>query len=144
MKKEQKSFFGNLFGAKGRSSEMGQSIPVTITSYSQPHVLQQRMREEKLTHGETVMANLSPVRLENNFGNIVMYFCPLKTIEVHSTSAAGDGGEIPRQAIVEGLKVCKSLIPGLYTLKNVQLSSNGSMQVIATTETQWELEAVEF
>ncbi|HJS54747.1 MAG TPA: hypothetical protein VJ765_09395 [Chitinophagaceae bacterium] len=140
MKKEQRSFFGNLFGAKGRSSE----IPVTITSYSQPHVLQQRMREEKLTHGETVMANLSPVRLENSFGNIVMYFCPLKTIEVLSTSVIGDGGEIPRQAVVEGLKVRKNLTPGLYTLKNVQLSSNGCMQVLATRGTEWELESVEF
>ena len=144
MKNEQRSFFGNLFGAKGRSSERGQSVPVSITSYSQPHVLQQRMREEKLTHGETVMAHLSPVRLENNFGNMVMYFCPLKTIEVLSTSVTGDGGEIPRQVVVEGLKVNKNLTPGLYTLKNVQLSSNGSMQVTANKETRWELEAVEF
>lgn len=143
MKKEQRSFFGNLFGAKGRSSEMKQSIPVAITSYSQPHVLQQRMREEKLTHGETVMAILSPVRLENSFGGMVMYFCPLKTIEVMSTSSQGDGGEIPRLAIVEGLKVKKDLTPGLYTLKNVQLSSNGTMQVIATKETSWELAALE-
>jgi len=142
MKKESRSFFGNLFGAKG-TSEKGQPIPVTITSYSQPHVLQQRMREEKLTHGEVVTANLSPVRLENSFGGMVMYFCPLRSIEVLSTSIEGDGGEIPKQAIVEGLKVSKHLMPGLYTLKNVQLSSNGSMQVIATKETSWERAALE-
>src|SRR5262245_16169338 len=144
MKKEQKSFFGNLFGAKGRSSEMKQSIPVAITSYSQPHVLQQKMREEKLTHGQTVMANLSPVRLENSFGGMVMYFCPLKTIQVISTSSDGDGGEIPRHAIVEGLKVNEKLTPGFYSLKNVQLTSNGTMQVTATKETKWEMAELEF
>ena len=144
MKKEHKSFFGNLFGAKGRSSEKEKTMPVSITAYSQPHVLQQKMKEERMTHGQTVMANLSPVRLENSFDGMVMYFCPLKTIRVISTSADGDGGEIPRHAIVEGLKVNEKLTPGFYTLKNVQLSSNGTMQVIATKETKWEMAALEF
>src|SRR5438034_10950401 len=106
MKKEEKSFFNDLFGAEGRPSETEQSgRPVTITSYSQPHVLQQRMREEKMTHGQTVTASLSPVRLESNFGRVVLYFCPLISIKVLATTAAGDGGEIPRDAIVEGLNV---------------------------------------
>jgi hypothetical protein len=144
MKNEQKSFFGNLFGAKGRSSEKDKPVSVTITSYSQPHVLQQKMKAEKLTHGETVMANLSPVRLENSFGTMVMYFCPLKSIEVLSTSMNGDGGDIPRQVTVEGLKVNKNFTPGFYTLKNVQLSSNGTMQVTATEKTSWEMAALEF
>ena len=141
MKKEQKSFFGNLFGAKGNSAERKQ--PVTVTSYSQAHVLQQKMREEKLTHGGVVVANLSPVRLESSFGGMIMYFCPLRTIEVLSTSTSGDGGEIPMHAVVEGLKVNRNLTPGLYTLKNVQLSSNGSIQVVATNETSWEMTAME-
>ncbi len=137
MKKEH-TFFGSLFGAKDSPTEVGKPTPVTISSYSQPHVLQQRMREEKLTHGETVTANLSPVRLESSFGRMVLYFCPMKTIEVLETISAGDGGNIPSEAKVEGLTVPDGYKGGYYMLKNVTLTSNGTMQVKATEETIWE------
>jgi hypothetical protein len=144
MKQEQTSFFSNLFGAKrGYSPETEKSAPVVISSYSQPHVLRQKMNEEKLTHGETVTANLSPVRLESEQGKMVMYFCPMKSIEVLETLADGDGGNIPAQAIVEGLTFPENFKPGLYTLKNVVLSSNGSIQVKATEKTIWESSSLE-
>jgi hypothetical protein len=101
-------------------------------------VLQQKMKEQKMTHGETVMANLSPVRLEKNSAGMVMYFCPLKSIEVLATFSNGDGGSIPSQATVEGLTVNGDLRPGLYKLKNVKLTSNGTMQVAVTEKTSWE------
>lgn len=138
MKKEHTSLFSNLFGAKGKPAESEKSTPVVITSYSQPHVLQQRMKEEKLSHGETVTANISPVRLESNFGKMVLYFCPMQSIEVIEKVNAGDGGSLPAEAIVDGLTVPGNCKPGLYTLKNVTLSSNGTMQVIATENTMWE------
>ncbi len=138
MKREQTSFFSNLFGAKGQSYEVGQPTPVITTSYSQPHVLQQRMKEEKLTHGETVMANISPVRLETSYGKMIMYFCPMKSLEVLQTINNGDGGSIPSQVKVEGLTVPSELKSGMYKLKNVTLSSNGTMQVKATESTIWE------
>jgi hypothetical protein len=97
------------------------------------------MREQKMSHGETVMANISPVRLATDYGKMVMYFCPVKTIEVLKKVAAGDGGEIPTQAIVEGLTIPADYKPGLYTLKNVKISSNGTMQVMATSATEWEV-----
>ncbi len=115
-----------------------ENIFVKVTSYSQPHVLQQKMKEEKLSHGETVMANLSPVRLENSFGQVILYFCPMKNLEVLQTISEGDGGIIPPEVKVDGLTVPTNLKPGYYTLKNVTLSSNGTMQVIATEETAWE------
>ena len=111
---------------------------VTITSYSQPHVLQQKMKEEKLSHGETVMANLSPVRLENSFGRMILYFCPMKNLEVLQTLTEGDGGSIPAEVKVEGLTVPDDFRPGFYALKNVALTSNGTMRVNATEETTWE------
>jgi hypothetical protein len=40
---------------------------------------------------------------------------------------------------VEGLTVPTGLEGGYYTLKNVTLTSNGTMQVRATEETTWEL-----
>lgn len=138
MKKENASLFGNLFGAKIKSPELEKSTPVVITSYSQPNVLQQRMKEEKLTHGETVTANLEPVRLESAYGKMVMYFCPMKSIEVLQTVTIGDGGSIPDEAKVEGLTIPDNFKPGFYKLKNVTLTSNGTMQVKATNDTLWE------
>ena len=137
MKREQ-TFFGKLFGTKDVPTEMKKPTPVVITSYSQPHVLHQRMKEEKLTHGETVTANLSPVRLENAYGKMVLYFCPMKSIEILQTISSGDGGSLPADAKVEGLTVPDGCEPGFYTLKNVTLTSNGTMQVRATEETVWE------
>lgn len=135
MKKEHTSFFSNLFGAKGKPTESEKSTPVVITQYSQPHVLQQRMKEEKLTHGQTVKANLSPVRLESNFGKFVMYFCPMQTIEVIDQITPGDGGRIPDEAIIVDFNVPVGTKPGLYTAENVTLFSNGTMQVIANENT---------
>lgn len=135
----RESFFGNLFRNADPPAEVKGPSQVVITAHSQPHVLHQRMREEKLTHGKTVMANLSPVRLENAYGRMVMYFCPMKTIEVLHTITEGDGGSLPAEAKVEGLTVPQNLMPGYYALKNVTLTSNGTMQVKATEETTWEL-----
>ena len=143
MKKEHTPIFGSLFGSKSAPTEIEKSSPVIITSYSQPHVLQQRMKEEKLSHGETVTANISPVRLENEHGKIVMYFCPMKSIEVLETITVGDGGTIPNQARIEGLTVPENYKPGFYKLRNVMITSNGSMLVKATDETIWENAALE-
>jgi hypothetical protein len=135
----RRDFFGNLFRAAETPAEAKGPTPVVITAHSQPHVLHQRMREEKMTHGKTVTANISPVRLENAYGRMVLYFCPMKTIEVLHTINEGDGGSLPAEAKLEGLTVPTGLEGGYYTLKNVTLSSNGMMQVRATEETTWEL-----
>ena len=113
-------------------------MEVLTTSSAQPHVLREKMKEKKLTHGETVAASISPVRLETAFGNMYLYFCPMQNIEVHRILTPGDGGDIPAEVVVEGLSVPAGTKPGLYALKNVRLSSNGSMQVIADTTTTWE------
>ena len=139
MKREFNPMFGGLFGAKrDPQPEAGKSTQVSISSFSQPNVLQRRMKEEKMTHGETVTANISPVRLESYPGKMVMYFCPMKSIEVLETVCKGDGGDIPAQAKVEGLVIPDTFKPGFYKLKNVTLTSNGTMQVTATSETTWE------
>jgi hypothetical protein len=135
-----KTFFASLFGGGKTGEPMRPVKPasVTITAYSQSDVLQKRMKEEKLTHGETVTANLSPVRLEFNYGEVVMYFCPMKTIQVLETVNAGDGGSIPGDAKVEGLNIANNNKSGFYKLKNVILTSNGTIQVKATEKTTWE------
>ena len=133
------SAFGDFFGG-GKAydpSSQSQSSPVTITSFSQPHVLQIRMKEEKMSHGGTVKANLSPVRLEMNHGSVIMYFCPMKSLQVLEIVAEGDGGNIPVQAKIEGLSVPVGYKPGLYELENIELTSNGTIQVKATEKTTW-------
>lgn len=140
MKKEHTSLFANLFASKGKvgvAIESEKSTPVVITSYSQPHVLQQRMKEEKLSHGDRVTANLSPVRLESNFGKMVLYFCPMQSIEVMDRLETGDGAALPPEAIINGIEVPGNFKPGLYSLQNAELFSNGTLQVNATKDTKF-------
>lgn len=136
MKKESKSFFANVFGAKGNAAK--QETSVILTSYSQPHVLKQKMEEEQMTHGETVTANISPVRLERSFSKAILYFCPLKKIEVLNKLSNGDGGHLPSEAVIEGLSVPKDYKPGFYRICDVEITSNGTMQVKSTKHTKWE------
>jgi hypothetical protein len=138
MKKENSSYFSSLFGAKGKTPATENTF-VKLTVSSQPHVLRQRMHEEQMTHGETVAAHISPVRLERNFYNeAVLYFCPMKKIEVLKVIAGGDGGSLPPDATLEGLSIPKDLKSGLYKICNVEITSNGTMQVKATCHTKWE------
>lgn len=139
MKVEGIHFFANPFGSKGSIGKQEETLEEVLTTASaQPHVLREKMKEQKLTHGETVTASLSSVRLESALGKMYLYFCPMETIEVHKRITPGDGGDIPEEVVVEGLTVPTGNKPGLYTLKNVKLSSNGTMQVTADANTTWE------
>ena len=139
MKREGIYLFANLFGTKGHVEHAQTQEDVEITSSAQPHVLREKMKEQELTHGETVTATLSPVRLEKEFGKVYMYFCPMQKVEIHEKLTPGDGGDIPPSAVVEGLKIPLGQKSGLYILKNVRLSSNGAMQVVANEKTTWEV-----
>jgi hypothetical protein len=130
--------FANLFSSKGSAEKAETSKEVFTTSSAQPHVLREKMKEKELTHGETVKASISPVRLEYAAGRMALYFCPMQTLDIVETLTPGDGGEIPPNVVVEGLVLPPEYASGLYTIKNVKLSSNGTIQVIATAETTWE------
>lgn len=141
MRSQGVHLFANMFGSKGsikKEESSTSQADVLTTASAQPHVLREKMKEKKLTHGETVTATISPVRLEAALGKMYLYFCPMETIEVHKTITPGDGGDIPREVVVEGLTIPSGSKPGLYTLKNVKLSSNGAMQVMADADTTWE------
>jgi len=132
------SAFDSFYGGKVyEPSLQSQSSPVTLTSFSQPHVLQSKMKEEKMTHGGTVTANLSPVRLEMSKDGVIMYFCPMKTLQIREIIAEGDGDVIPNQAKVESLNVPTDYKSGFYELENILLSSNGTIQVKGTEKTNW-------
>jgi hypothetical protein len=138
MKRLGHHIFANLFGSKGSIEKVETSKEVFTTAAAQPHVLQEKMKEKKLSHGETVTATISPVRLESAWGKMALYFCPMQTLDIAETITPGDGGEIPLDVVVEGLMVPGGHTSGLYTMKNVKLSSNGTIQVIATAETTFE------
>ncbi|HEU5291922.1 MAG TPA: hypothetical protein VFU05_14830 [Cyclobacteriaceae bacterium] len=147
MKRQGLFFFATLFGGakpgsekKIKSAQPQREFPreVIITAASQPNVLQRRMQEKKLTHGETIMASMSPVRLEVGDEKMALFFCPMNSLEIIETIAPGDGTELPGTVVVSGLQVPADFKPGMYSLKNVKLSSNGTMQVIATEKTTWE------
>jgi hypothetical protein len=133
--------FENFFGGgKTYSPSDEQKLSsVTVTSYSQTNVLRQRMKEEKMSHGQTVKANLSPVRLEMDRGEVIMYFCQMKSIEITELINSGDEASIPSQTKVDSLAVPSDFKPGFYDLKNVILTSNGTIQVIGTSSTTWSL-----
>jgi hypothetical protein len=132
--------FENLFGGGKVFSPNSQpaSSPVTITAFSQPNVLKKKMEEGQLSHGGTVRANLSPIRMDMDHGGAVLYFCPMKAMEVLNSIAVGDGGGIPLEAKIEGLRIPCGFKSGYYELKNVEVTSNGAMLVRATKETRWE------
>lgn len=138
MIRKECSLFGGFFDKKLPESQ--KSTPVVITSYSQPHVLQQRMKEERLAHGDRVKADLGPVRLESNFGEMVMYFCPMIAINVKEKIEVGDGAALPPEAIIDGFEsiLPANIKPGLYTLKDATLFSNGTLQGIADKNTKFE------
>jgi hypothetical protein len=62
----------------------------------------------------------------------------MRKIEVQKTIAAGDGGRLPSEATIEGLSIPKDYKAGLYRICNVEITSNGTMQVKATNRTTWE------
>jgi len=132
--------FESLFGEGKLFSPNSQaaSSPVTITAFSQPNVLRKRMEEEKLSHGGTVRANLSPVRLDMDHGDPVLYFCPMRAMHVLNTLTGGDGGSIPAEARIEGLRIPTEYKSGFYELRNVEVTSNGAIVVRPTKETAWE------
>lgn len=138
MRKGISNFFVNFFSGRRNSENAGTPKEVYTTETAQPNVLRDKMKEKQLTHGETVMVNLSPVRLESTQGRMRLYFCPMKNLEVLKTITPGDGNDIPYDVAVEGLTIPVEYRSGLYTLKNVRLSSNGKMQVIADKKTTWE------
>jgi hypothetical protein len=144
MKTEGFSFFSSLFGGGERKAE-GQAPEqeIFVNSYSQPHVLRAKMKEKQMTHGEEVMANISPVRLEGISEKVAMYFCPMENLDVVAKIKDGDGQDIPMVATVKGLSVPADFKAGLYALKNVRITSNGTLQVAATAETKWEMIPVE-
>jgi len=127
----------NLFKKK-RSVPSGDPVKVDLSS--QPNVLKDRMQRANMTHDETILADIPNVRIRSEVGIPVMYFCDSRDIVVKERISKGDGGAIPNDLVLEKINMPKGFMKdGWYTLKNVKIHSNGTMQVIATAATKFEL-----
>jgi len=138
MKQKLQNVLGNLKSRLTGKKIKEQQVPVVLNGYSQPHVLQYNMREESLSHDEKVIADIGPVRLEQNLDTQFLYFCPMNILHVTKRIQPGDGLAIPAEAVLEEITVPKSKEPGLYMLRDVQLHSNGKISVKATAKTTWQ------
>ena len=109
---------------------------VTVTNMSQANVLASRMQQAKITHGQTVRADIENVRIRTvgPEREPVLYFCDTKRVKIKSEINTGDGGELPTQSVkLDGLETKGT---GYFDLKNVLITSNGSLEVTADKETK--------
>ena len=67
-----------------------------------------------------------------------MYFCPMVYLDVTEKIDVGGGGSLPAEATIYDVKVPGDFKPGLYTMKDAELFSNGTLQVIAKKDTVFE------
>ncbi len=135
------NFLKRLFGKTKRTDDgiVPDGIPVRVDGSSQDYKLQNHMTAQKMTHDGTVEANISNVRVHMEYGVPKMYFCGMRGIDVLKKISKGDGGPIPQGLVLEKLNFPFDAKQGYYDLKNVKLHSNGTMQIIATAATQWDL-----
>ncbi len=117
-----------------------------VTAYSQPQVLRNEMEGQNMTHGKTIRADISNVRVgesiiqsgKTHTKETTVFFCDIGEIGVKETIRDGDDGRLPDDVSVQGLVVDHF---GFFDLKNVLISSNGTINV--TVDEKSELVPVE-
>jgi hypothetical protein len=107
-----------------------------VTAYSQSHRLRERMADAEVRHGQEVRADVRGVRVQlaapawigrRDIVKGDVFFCTMGPVEVRRVSIEGDGGPLPEDTILEGLRVP---IEGTYDLINVLVRSNGDLRLI--------------
>lgn len=101
-----------------------------VTKRSQHEVLQGRMMEAGIQHGERVRANLTGVRVYPLASPVVaeVRFCFMGNIQtLGEPLVAGDSGPLASKAWFTGLSFQKY---GVYAIENCILDSNGHNTII--------------
>lgn len=128
--------FFNLFKRKEKT------VKAYIDSSSQPFMLKGRMEQAGMSHDQTVMADIQNVRLREEGGKPILYFCAIAPLTIHKQISPGDGEPIPYELKLNKVKIPKRLFKtntdGYINIRNVKLYSNGTIQVIANSKTQYE------
>ena len=113
-----------------------------VSAYSQTHRLRERMAQAEVRHGQEIRADLPGIRViamgrnwftgrPNHNGEV--FFCTMGPIRVREVKAAGDGGPLPDNVIVQGLEVTGD---GTYDLIDALVQSNGDLRVIVDGATR--------
>ena len=105
-----------------------------ITAMSQQFKLRQRMEEAQVSHGQTVRADLTNVRVGALMGSAdgQTFFCTMGPIRVRRVLSPGDHLPLPTDVRLEGLNVPA---PGTYDIVNALVSSNGDIRVVVDDRT---------
>lgn len=115
---------------------------VFIDSSGQAAVLAYRMEGAGMSHDQAVIADIPNVRIRKEGKSANIYFCNIRDLKIKEVINQGDGKTIPTEVKLNGIKISKELLEknrdAHYNLKNVKLYSNGTIQVIATSETEFE------
>jgi len=113
-----------------------------VSAYSQTHRLRERMAQAEVRHGQEIRADLPGIRVTamarnwftgrpNRNGEV--FFCTMGPVRVREVKAAGDGGPLPDNVIVQGLEVTGD---GTYDLIDALVQSNGDLRVIVDGATR--------
>jgi hypothetical protein len=100
-----------------------------ITLQSQSFRLRERMQEVSISHGQEIRADLPNIRVVAlaGGGQGQALFCTMGPIRVRETLNQGDGGPLPTDVTLEGLRVAS---PGTYDILNALVSSNGNLRLV--------------
>jgi hypothetical protein len=100
-----------------------------ITLQSQTFRLRERMQEANISHGQEIRADLPNIRVVAlaGGGEGQALFCTMGSIRVRETLNRGDGGPLPTEVTLEGLRVSG---PGTYDILNAVVSSNGNLRLV--------------
>ena len=100
-----------------------------ITLQSQSFRLRERMQEASISHGQEIRADLPNIRVVAlaGGGQGQALFCTMGAIRVRETLNRGDGGPLPTDVTLEGLRVAS---PGTYDILNALVSSNGNLRLV--------------
>ncbi len=100
-----------------------------ITLQSQSFRLRERMQEANISHGQEIRADLPNIRVVAlaGGGEGQALFCTMGPIRVRETLNRGDGGLLPTDVRLEGLRVAS---PGTYDILNALVSSNGNLRLV--------------
>jgi hypothetical protein len=98
-----------------------------VGSVSQTERLVAAMNARAISHGQTVRADIEHVEVSAKMrAEHLVHFCGLRGVKVHETIAAGDGGPLPAEVVVNGLEVERE---GVYDIQNALVSSNGKIDI---------------
>jgi hypothetical protein len=107
-----------------------------VTAYSQSNRLRERMIEADVRHGQELRADVRGVRVQVTSPAWLSrrvqvradaYFCGVSAVRVRRVVVEGDGGVLPEETILDGMRVPAE---GTYDLLNVLVRSNGDLRLI--------------